>query len=241
MSVIDKFLKKAPHQSFCSAVILAAGTSQRMGADKIMLELQGEPVIARTLRAFDASDSVDEIVVVTRLERLQQISDLCIEYGIRKVSRVVCGGKTRAQSALAGVLQTSENADIIAVHDGARPFVSQTLIERTAAAARESGAAAPALSATDTVRILNKKGAVVSTPDRSLVALVQTPQIFEAELIRTALKKAVDSDAQITDDCSAVEAVGNKVTLIDGERDNIKLTTARDIAVAEQILKDRSR
>lgn len=241
MSVIDKFIKSRQNKkTFCSAVIVAAGNSQRMGRDKILMPLNGKPVIAYTLEAFQKSDCIDEIVVVTKLQNLAVIADICHEYGITKTSKVVCGGKTRAESSLAGVSVVSEDATLIAVHDGARPFVSLNVIDRCFAAAEAEGAATPAVAATDTVRIVNKKGIVVSTPDRDLVALIQTPQIFDADLIKNALTKAVEKQLPITDDCSAVEAMGAKVSVVGGDPDNIKLTTERDIYIAEKIIRDRS-
>lgn len=240
MSVIDKIKKiKNISKSYCSAVIVAAGNSQRMGKDKILMDIGGAPVIAYTLRSFQASEVIDEIIIVTKGESIQRMADICSEYGITKARRVVCGGKTRAESALIGVSNTSENATVIAIHDGARPFPSRALIERAVMAAEESYAAAPAVRATDTVRILNKKGVVVDTPDRELIALVQTPQVFNADIIKGALTKAVEKNLPITDDCSAVEAMGFKVVIVDGERDNIKLTTQSDIYAAEKILADR--
>lgn len=241
MSVIDKIKKGIQNKkTFCSAVIVAAGNSQRMGKDKILMPLNGKPVIAYTLEAFQKSENIDEIVVVTKLDNLAAIADVCNEYGISKTSKVVCGGKTRAESSLAGVLAVSEEASHIAVHDGARPFVSAEVIERCVTAAESCSAVAPAVSAIDTVRLLNKKGAVTSTPDRDLVALIQTPQVFTANVITTALKKAVEKKLAITDDCSAVEAMGVKVSVVSGDPDNIKLTTARDIYIAERIIEERS-
>lgn len=241
MSVIDKILKfKNPHRPFCSAVILAAGSSNRMGADKIMMTIGEKPVIAYSLLAFEECEAIDEIVVVTKLNRLQEISDVCHEYGISKVSKVVCGGNTRAESALSGVSQVNEKADIIAIHDGARPFAGAELITKTVQEAKNSLASAPAVKPVDTVRLLNKKGGVASTPDRELVALIQTPQAFNADLIKGALTKAVEKNLPITDDCSAVEAMGVKVSLVEGDPDNIKLTTSRDIYLAEKISADRS-
>ena len=241
MSVIDKIKKGIQNKNtFCSAVIVAAGNSQRMGKDKILMLLNGKPVIAYTLEAFQKSECIDEIVVVTKLDNLAAIADICNEYGISKTSKVVCGGKTRAESSLAGVLAVSEEASHIAVHDGARPFVSTEVIERCVAAAENCSAVAPAVSAIDTVRLLNKKGAVTSTPDRDLVALIQTPQVFTANVITAVLKKAVEKKLARTEDCSAVEAMGVKVSVVSGDPDNIKLTTTRDIYIAERIIEERS-
>lgn len=240
MSVIDKLLKfKTTAPDFCSAVVLAAGNSQRMGKDKILMPIGGAPVIAHTLKALQSSDIIDEIVIVTKYESIQEIADICNEHGISKASRVIRGGKTRLESALIGVCNVSEKATLIAIHDGARPFVTEKLIDRVVHAAKTHSAAAPAVTASDTVRLLNSKGAVTATPDRDLVALVQTPQVFLAELIKAALTRAMDRGFRVTDDCSAVEAMGYKVTIVAGEADNIKLTTTRDIYAAEGILAER--
>lgn len=240
MSVIDKLLKfKTTAPDFCSAVVLAAGNSQRMGKDKILMPIGGAPVIAHTLKALQNSDIIDEIIIVTKYESIQEIADICNEHGISKASRVIRGGKTRLESALIGVCNVSEKATLIAIHDGARPFVTEKLIDRVVHAAKTHSAAAPAVTASDTVRLLNSKGAVTATPDRDLVALVQTPQVFLAELIKAALTRAMDKGFRVTDDCSAVEAMGYKVTIVAGEADNIKLTTTRDIYAAEGILAER--
>ena len=240
MSVIDKLLKfKTTAPDFCSAVVLAAGKSQRMGKDKILMPIGGAPVIAHTLKALQSSDIIDEIVIVTKYESIQEIADICNEHGISKASRVIRGGKTRLESALIGVSNVSEKSTLIAIHDGARPFVTEKLIDRVVHAAKTHSAAAPAVTASDTVRLLNSKGAVTATPDRDLVALVQTPQVFLAELIKAALTRAMDKGFRVTDDCSAVEAMGYKVTIVAGEADNIKLTTTRDIYAAEGILAER--
>ena len=240
MSVIDKLLKfKTTAPDFCSAVVLAAGNSQRMGKDKILMPIGGAPVIAHTLKALQSSDRIDEIVIVTKYESIQEIADICNEHGISKASRVIRGGKTRLESALIGVSNVSEKATLIAIHDGARPFVTEKLIDRVVHAAKTHSAAAPAVTASDTVRLLNSKGAVTATPDRDLVALVQNPQVLLAELIKAALTRAMDKGFRVTDDCSAVEAMGYKVTIVAGEADNIKLTTTRDIYAAEGILAER--
>ena len=240
MSVIDKLLKfKTTAPDFCSAVVLAAGNSQRMGKDKVLMPIGGAPVIAHTLKALQSSDRIDEIVIVTKYESIQEIADICNEHGISKASRVIRGGTTRLESALIGVSNVSEKSTLIAIHDGARPFVTEKLIDRVVHAAKTHSAAAPAVTASDTVRLLNSKGAVTATPDRDLVALVQTPQVFLAELIKAALTRAMDKGFRVTDDCSAVEAMGYKVTIVAGEADNIKLTTTRDIYAAEGILAER--
>lgn len=137
-------------------------------------------------KGTQSAECIDEIVVVTKYERLQELADICHDHGISKASKVVVGGKTRLESSLIGVSNADERAKYIAIHDGARPFVTNSLIERVVHSAHQHGASAPAVSATDTVRILNVKGAVVETPSRDLVALMQTPQVFLTEMIKAA-------------------------------------------------------
>ena len=240
MSAIRKFFKfKTNNEDFCTAIIVAAGNSQRMGRDKIMMPLGDRPVIAHTLAAFQKCEYIDEIIVVTKFERLQEIADICNDYKIDKTSKIVRGGRTRAESALLGVSEANDRSTLIAIHDGARPFVSTALIDRAVNSAKVNHAVAPAVCSTDTVRIVNTKGVVVSTPDRDTVALIQTPQVFDADLIKSALTKAVEKNMRITDDCSAVEALGVKVTVVAGEQTNIKLTSSTDTYLAEKILADR--
>ena len=240
MSVIGKFFKfKTNNEDFCTAIIVAAGNSQRMGRDKIMMPLGDRPVIAHTLAAFQKCEYIDEIIVVTKFERLQEIADICNDYKIDKTSKIVRGGRTRAESALLGVSEANDRSTLIAIHDGARPFVSTALIDRAVNSAKVNHAVAPAVYSTDTVRIVNTKGVVVSTPNRDTVALIQTPQVFDADLIKSALTKAVEKNMRITDDCSAVEALGVKVTVVAGEQTNIKLTSSTDVYLAEKILADR--
>lgn len=223
----------------CSAVIVAAGSSERMGTDKALMELGGMPVLARTLLAFQDCRLVDDIVVVTRMDKVLEIAGLCKKYGISKASQVITGGATRAESALAGVSAVKGSARLIAIHDGARPLATQELIERTIFAAAESMAAVPAVPSTDTLKAVDDKGRVVATVDREHTVRVQTPQVFDADLIKGALSKAVQDRMTITDDCSAVERMGVKVVTVEGDERNIKLTTPDDMLAATSILKDR--
>lgn len=236
LNLFKKSEKKEPH---CSAVIVAAGSSQRMGSDKLMMKLGEIPVLARTLKAFQSSPLVDEIIVVTRLDKLQEIADLCKEYGIDKVSRVIAGGKTRTESALAGVSEVSSSAKLIAIHDGARPLVTADVILRTVYAAAEYMAAAPAVPSVDTLKAVDAEGCIIGTVDRETTLRIQTPQIFRAELIKGALTKAVEKGMTLTDDCAAAEMMGVRTKTVLGDEDNIKITTPRDMLFAAEILKER--
>ncbi|MBS1418932.1 MAG: 2-C-methyl-D-erythritol 4-phosphate cytidylyltransferase [Oscillospiraceae bacterium] len=236
---IKRLFKKEEKAPRCSAVIVAAGSAQRMGSDKINAALGGIPVLVRTLRAFQESELVDEIIVVTRMDKIQHTAELCKKYGIEKASRVVCGGSTRAESALAGVSEVRRGTRLIAIHDGARPLVTQAVISRTVRAAAEHFSAVPVVKSTDTLKIVDDKGMILSGADRESTVRVQTPQVFDADLIKGALTRAVTEKLPFTDDCSAMELMGIKTYTVPGDEDNIKLTTPRDRVLAEAILKDR--
>ena len=228
--------EETPH---CSAVIVAAGSSQRMGSDKLLHNLGIMPVLARTLLVFQDCELVDEIVVVTRMEKLEEVAELCKKYRIEKASKVICGGATRMESALAGVSEVKKKAKLIAIHDGARPLVSVELIENTVRAAAKYKAAVPAIKSVDTLKLAEDGETVTGSLDRELVLRVQTPQVFDADLIKGALTFAAEKKLPLTDDCSAVELMGVKARIVPGEEDNIKLTTPRDMLFAAAILKDR--
>ena len=223
----------------CSAVIVAAGSSQRMGSDKIMMKLGAMPVLARTVLAFENNENVDEIIIVTKTEKLEEIADLCFKNGLHKVKQVVSGGATRMESALAGVSACRHGAELIAIHDGARPLVSQELITRTIEAARAYRAAVPAVASTDTLKAVDERGFITGTLDRTMTRRVQTPQVFEADLIKGALTKAVELKLTLTDDCSAMDMMGVKTITVEGELTNIKITTPEDMVTAKAIVEDR--
>ncbi len=224
--------QREPH---CSAVIVAAGCASRMkGVDKIMAEIGGMPVIARTLSVFQNCDRIDEIVVVTREDLLVPVGEVCRQYGFDKVTRVVVGGADRSRSVQNGLNELGET-DYVAIHDGARPFVSAEVLEETIRAAERSGAAAPAIPVTDTIKTAQDR-LVTGTPDRSTLFAVQTPQIFDMDLICGALYHCIEKKIPLTDDCSAVEQIGKVVTLTVGERTNIKITTQFDLLIGEAIV-----
>ena len=216
----------------CSAVVVAAGTSSRMGFDKVLADVGGEPVIVRCLRSFQEAPGVKEVVVVTRTELVPEIARLCQDYGLDKVSKVIRGGDNRTQSARLGTLECDDKAKLIAIHDGARPFVTVQVIEDAIAQAAVNGAAAPAVPVKDTIKSAHNC-IVEETLDRSTLYAVQTPQVFDGDLIRAALQKALDDGAELTDDCAAVERLGMKVVLTAGDERNIKLTTPTDLLIGE--------
>ena len=233
-----KLLSRKKKPPVFSAVILAAGNSTRMGQDKVELRIGGEPVLVHTVRAFESSELVNEIVLVTREDRVQELADQVKEYGFAKVRTVIAGGKTRAESSLAGVMAVSKKAKLISIHDCARPFVTEKLIRETACAARDFYAAVPVVPVTDTMKF--RSGEYLGdTVDRDALCAIQTPQIFHADLIKGALTYVVKNRLPVTDDSSAASYLGFRTRMVEGDRDNIKLTTPDDIAFAEAILKNR--
>lgn len=230
--------KQRPHADhpYCTAVVAAAGAAQRMeGVDKVLAELGGIPLLARTLLALEECDKVDEIVIVTRSDLCVPVGKLCRTFSINKAKAVVQGGATRAESVRLGLCAMSEQTELAAIHDGARPFVSMELLERVLTAAAETGAAAPAVPIKDTVKRA-ERGIVQETIDRSTLYAVQTPQVFQASFISAALYDCIQEGVEITDDCSAAERMGKQVTLVEGSYENIKITTPVDLAIGEAIL-----
>lgn len=224
----------------CSAVIVAAGSSTRMGFDKLLAEIGGVPVIVRTIDAFQQAPSITEIVVVTKEDLVPEAARLCQQFQLSKVSKVIRGGENRTQSARMGTLEADRNAPLIAIHDGARPFVSVQVIEDAVAQAAKNGAAAPAIPVKDTIKVADG-GVVEQTLERAKLYAVQTPQIFDASLIRAALQKALDEGTELTDDCAAVERLGMKVVLTPGDDRNIKITTPVDLLLGESLAEEALR
>lgn len=225
---------------FCTAIVPAAGSSQRMGGgNKLFMELGGVPVLVRTLQAIDRTELVDEIIVAAREDLMQEVAELCQQAGLRKRIRVVCGGDTRTASVQAAALEANPKAKLLAVHDGARPLVDPAVFDGIIRAACQTYAVAPALPVTDTIKVVDGEGCVTDTPDRSHLYAVQTPQVFQADILKSALQSVLEKGDSVTDDCAAVEQLGKKVYLVPGQADNIKITTPLDLAIAEAILRQR--
>ena len=234
---ITKAARKVLPLGYCGAVIVAAGSASRMGGiDKVMAELEGEPMICRTVRAFQNCDAIKEIVIVTRQDLIVPISNLCRDYS--KVKAVVTGGSSRQESVAMGLNALSDKVKLAAIQDGARPLVTWELIDRVVRAAHTYGAAAPAIPVKDTIKVV-EGGIVKETPDRSCLQAVQTPQVFDFDLLRGALKQAKLDEAEVTDDCSAVERLGMTVKIVEGDERNIKVTTPMDLKVAKMLLEEQ--
>ena len=224
----------------CSAVIVAAGRASRMeGIDKILTPMGGQPLLLYTLAPFQACEQVGEIVIVTREDLMVPVGTLCSQHGLTKVRRVVKGGEGRTESVLAGLGETDPQAALVAIHDGARPFLPEAVLEEAIQAAAQHGAAAPAIPVKDTIKAVRDDGTVAETLDRAALRAVQTPQIFESALLKAALQAAVEGGIPITDDCSAVERLGKRVYLVEGDEENLKITPPVDLILAEAILQAR--
>lgn len=231
IGVLTKQMRKILPLRYCGAVIVAAGNASRMGGiDKVMAPLGGEPMIVKTVRAFQECDAISEIVVVTREDLMSQIMDLCADCS--KLCAVVVGGADRTESVQAGLNALSDKVQLVAVHDGARPLITGAVIDRVVRAAHTYSAAAPAIPVKDTIKVV-KGGVITSTPDRSTLQAVQTPQTFDAALLRGALKNLRRKGIAVTDDCAAVEKLGMSVKIVEGDERNIKVTTPIDLKIAQ--------
>ena len=229
--------RKVLPTQYCGAVIVAAGSASRMGGiDKVMAPLGGEPMILRTVRAFEDCEAVKEIVIVTRQDLMGPIAEICS--GFTKIRSVVQGGSSRQESVKLGLLAFSKEVRLVAVHDGARPLVSGELIDKVIRAAHSYGAAAPAIPVKDTIKVF-EGGFIAATPDRSTLRAVQTPQVMDRDLLLGALEKAEQEGTALTDDCSAVEHIGMRVRLVEGEERNLKVTTPLDLKIAELLLEEK--
>lgn len=236
ISNITKAARKALPLKACGAVIVAAGTASRMGGiDKVMAELNNEPMIVHTVRTFQNCDAIREIIVVTRQDLIVPIMELC--HSFDKLRAVIVGGDSRQESVERGLSALSDKMKLVAVQDGARPLITWQVIDRTVRAANTYGAAAPAVPVKDTVKVVCG-GLVKETPDRSALQAVQTPQVFDVDLLKGALQRAKDDNAAVTDDCSAVERMGMSVKIVEGDERNIKVTTPMDLKIAQLLLEE---
>ena len=222
-----------------TAIIVAAGSSTRMGktVSKQLIKLNGSETILHTLRAFDKAASISETVVVCRESDISRIKSLAEENGIRKITAFVCGGNTRQQSVANGINAISFDTDYVAIHDGARPLVLPEDIDLTVKNAVRYGSSALCVFVKDTIKIVDENGFIESTPDRSRLVAIATPQIFELSLYKKAMLRAEAEKKDYTDDCQLIESLGEKIFVTFGSPSNIKLTTPEDIITAEVFLR----
>lgn len=237
VGVVKKVVSKKRRK--VTAVIVAGGKSERMrGIDKIFAVIGNQPLIAETISVFQNSPEIDEIILVLGTDSLERGRELVEMHGFTKVKAVIEGGADRAHSSYNGVSAVDSRADYIIIHDGARPLVTENIISSVVAGAVKCCAATAAIPVTSTVKRCSG-GFICETVERDGLYEIQTPQAFRADILKAALKNAVDKGLSITDDCMAVEAIGLKPAIVSGSRDNIKVTVREDIPVARAILESR--
>ncbi len=226
-------------ERYTTAVIVAAGEGTRMGyhMSKQLIPLAGRPAIEHTLRAFQNCDLINEIVLVARQQDINDIAQIAFTF--KKVMAIIAGGKERAESVRRGIYATSRCTTHYAIHDGARALITPEEITRVLQTAYDTGAATLATPVTDTIKVVGEDDNIQSTPDRSTLYAVQTPQVFESEIYRRAIDNALQNNLSVTDDCKMVEEIGVPVKIVRGEYTNIKLTTPTDVIIAEALLKRR--
>ena len=220
------------------AIIVAAGTGSRMNMEmnKQFVDICGKPVLARTIQAFEDCDRITEIVVVLNEREIIYCKQEIVErYGFGKVKVLVSGGETRQESVARGLRQAGEDCGIILIHDGARPFIDAESINSSIEAAEEFGAACVAVPVKDTIKSADEGDFVLATLDRSCLWSIQTPQTFQAYIIKEAHRIAAEDGFSGTDDAVLVERLGRRLKLVNGSYFNIKITTREDLALAEAI------
>jgi len=238
-SLARDFTRNAHH--YVSAIIVAAGSGTRMGGDipKQFLPLNGRPLIINTLSAFEESPYVNEIVLVVRESDLEVYPHLLKTCGINKVRKIVCGGQTRQQSVLNGLDNISDKADYVAIHDGARPLVTEEIIKKVILAAFNYKAATAATKCKDTPKFVTDKGYIEKGINRDSIMLMQTPQAFGTNMYRAAAYTAIRDKFEASDDCALAEHAGFPVMTVDCGPENFKITTPEDLMLAEIIMNER--
>lgn len=224
---------------FTSAIIAAAGSSTRFGENKQMQKILDVPVLIHTLRAYEASDCIDEIIIVTKKEDIELWRDQCELFSIKKVTQIIEGGTTRQESVRLGLDAIDKKSKFVAIADGARCLITPMNINDVCFAAYEHNAATAAHKATDTIKIARSGRFIESSPDRETVWAAQTPQVFKANLYRAAAYTALKEGIEATDDNSLVEFIGHPIYLVECGAQNIKITTKDDIIIAQSILQKR--
>ena len=224
----------------CTAVIVAAGKGKRMGTEisKQFLPLCGKEILAHTVEKFEKAEKIRDIILVTGEDSLQDVQDMTQEYGWEKIRSIVAGGKERQDSVWNGLQEVSVDAEIVLIHDGVRPFVTEDILNLSMETAMEMGGCVAGVPAKDTIKVCNSENIAVDTPDRSTLWQIQTPQTFRRELIMKAYEQAKEDGFVGTDDASLAEYSGYPVKVIMGSYRNIKITTKEDLLIGEAFLKE---
>ena len=222
-----------------STVIVAAGSSRRMGFDKLFAELRGKPVIAWSLAAFEATPEIGEIIIVTREKLRQELRELITAEGFKKVTQIIEGGAERHLSVWRGLQAVEGKASHVAIHDGARPLTTPAVIRACLELAKKTGAACVAAPIPDTVKRASEDGLVVESVERAGLWAMQTPQIFSTRIILQAYAAIIGAGELVTDEVSAVQRMGLNIALLRNDEWNFKVTIPRDLELAEHVLASR--
>lgn len=224
------------------AIIVAAGQGKRMnkGYNKQYILLEEKPILVHTLETISGNNNIDYIILVVPKDEIDYCKKEIIEkYNIQKVLLVVAGGEERQNSVYAGIKNIDPNTGIVLIHDGARPFISNEIINKSIREAINQGAVVVAVPVKDTIKVVNEELEVIDTPNRETLWSIQTPQVFSSKIIKKAYEEGIAQNFRATDDAMMVEAIGHKVKIVLGSYENIKITTPEDIILAEQILLKR--
>jgi len=222
----------------CTVIIAAAGCGSRMalGFNKIFLSIDDKPVISYSIELFESIPEIKNIIIVASKDDIPLINEIVSDFSYKKVKNVICGGATRQESVLNGLVAMPADTDIVLIHDAARPLITESVVLQLIKAAESFGAAACGVYAVDTLKTVDEQLNIVETISRGRTVHIQTPQVFKKDLIIKAHKEALASGFKGTDDCSLVEHLGEKVKVVIGERSNIKLTTPEDFVIISSFL-----
>ena len=230
--------KKAP--PFVTAIIPAAGASRRMGGgNKLLMELEGVPVLGRTLLALESCSIIREIIIAASEDNIVTYAELGKTLGVTKLTKVVKGGDTRQESVYKAALEADEQAKYLAVHDGARPLVTPEVVENACKGAFLHTCAAAGVKVHDTIKRVDSTDHIAETVDRECLRAMQTPQVADKNLLLAALKSALDQGITVTDECAALELLGARPVITEGSFENIKITTPVDLQFARAVLEGR--
>lgn len=232
------FKKHSENQQNCTVILAAAGCGSRMGIgfNKIFLSINEKPVIAYSLEMFETIYEIKNVIIVASKDDIPLISEIVREFGYKKVKNIICGGSTRQESVLNGLLAMPADTDIVLVHDAARPLITESVILQLIKTAAKEGAAACGVYAVDTLKTVDENLNITQTLNRSKVVHIQTPQVFKKDIIIKAYKDAIASGFKGTDDCSLVENIGVNVKVVLGERSNVKLTSPEDFVIITALM-----
>lgn len=227
-----------------AAIIVAGGSGKRMGMNikKQFIELDKKPILAHTIEAFNKCRVIDEIIVVVGKEDKEKVkAEIIDRYGYHKVTQIVEGGAERQDSVYNGLMAVKDGVQYVMIHDGARPFISEEIVEKSLSMTKEKQATVVAVPVKDTIKVVNEECEVEDTPMRSTLWSVQTPQSFKKELLIEAYAYAKERNLTVTDDSMLVEAYGKKVYVVEGDYNNIKITTPEDLVLGQAILMSKTK